>query len=143
MLTFLRIFAGSEILLWQYWQYGGSCHSFPTRFVVVDMLHSPCCLSILPLPGTFCASAPSQQWGRSSITEGVTNPFQVRLSLTHCLCNCELPAGECRPGSLCFSQLLFPVSFRLMVPHVAQYWGAFMSHNKLPTSLAKRSHFLL
>lgn len=90
-----------------------------------------------------CISAPSQQWGRSSITEGVTNPFQVRLSLTHCLCNCELPAEECRPGSLCFSQLLFPVSFRLMVPHVAQYWGAFMSHNKLPTSLAKRSHFLL
>lgn len=67
MFMFLKnwlMFTGTEILLWQYWKCGGSFHSFLTCFAVVDMLHSPCCFSILSLPCAFCASVP--MWSRHS-----------------------------------------------------------------------------
>ena len=73
MFTFLKnwlMFAGTEILLWQYWKCGGSFHSFLTCFAVADMLHSPCYFGILSLPCTFCASVPiwslHSTWGSAA-----------------------------------------------------------------------------
>lgn len=87
VLTFLRIFTGNEILSWQYCKCGGSCHSFPRRFVVADMLHSPCCLSILSLPQPLHGAFPTL--GIEQHQRGTDKFSQVGSASQHSLCGNE------------------------------------------------------
>lgn len=146
---FLRIFTGTEILSWQHWKCGGSRQSFPTRFLMADTLHSPCCLSDLSLSCTFCASAPTRSLPSSGDGAASRRDWQILLSLssTHCLCRWELPAEECWPQSVCF-----PLFSQLLSPCPSCWWSLMLlttgRHScpiskQLPSSHAKRLHFLL